>query len=134
MSVRLLAAVLAASLVTLPTVAAAQAPPPKAVPAGGERPGSKPFDGLKLRALGPALMSGRIADIAIDPTDPSTWYVAVGSGGVWKTVNGGTTDPVEAIREQHASDRFAMQTALMPYEHLLPEVLRGRNERIDERF
>jgi photosystem II stability/assembly factor-like uncharacterized protein len=50
-----------------------------------------PFDGLKLRAIGPAFMSGRIADIAIDPTHPSTWYVGVGSGGVWKTVNAGTT-------------------------------------------
>jgi photosystem II stability/assembly factor-like uncharacterized protein len=51
----------------------------------------KPFDGLKLRSIGPAFMSGRIADIAIDPTHPSTWYVGVGSGGVWKTVNAGTT-------------------------------------------
>ncbi|NJD86725.1 MAG: fumarate reductase flavoprotein subunit [Betaproteobacteria bacterium] len=41
---------------------------------------------------------------------------------------------VEAIRAQYANDRFAMQKALMPYEHLLPEILRGRNERIDERF
>ncbi len=47
--------------------------------------------GLELRGIGPALMSGRIADIAIDPTDQSTWYVGVGSGGVWKTVNAGTT-------------------------------------------
>ena len=30
-------------------------------------------------------MSGRIADIAIDPKNQNTWYVAVGSGGVWKT-------------------------------------------------
>ena len=36
-------------------------------------------------------MSGRIADVALDPTDRNTWYVAVGSGGVWKTVNAGTT-------------------------------------------
>ena len=57
----------------------------------GGRLTSKAFDGLKLRAIGPALMSGRIADIAIDPAHPSTWYVAVGSGGVWKTVNAGTT-------------------------------------------
>lgn len=49
------------------------------------------FSGLKMRALGPALMSGRIADIAIDPNDPSIWYVGVASGGVWKTVNAGTT-------------------------------------------
>lgn len=49
------------------------------------------FAGLKLRSIGPALMAGRIADIAIDPSDYSTWYVAVGSGGVWKTKNAGTT-------------------------------------------
>ncbi len=49
------------------------------------------LDGLAFRNLGPALMSGRIADVAIRPDDPSTWYVAVGSGGVWKTTNAGTT-------------------------------------------
>jgi hypothetical protein len=32
------------------------------------------------------------------------------------------------------ADRFALQQALMPYEQLLPPRLRGRNERIDERF
>jgi len=36
-------------------------------------------------------MSGRIADIAINPDNENEWYVAVGSGGVWKTVNAGTT-------------------------------------------
>ena len=36
-------------------------------------------------------MSGRIADIAINPNNENEWYVAVGSGGVWKTVNSGTT-------------------------------------------
>ena len=49
------------------------------------------FSGLKLRSIGPALMSGRIADIATNPDDPSQWYVAVGSGGVWKTNNAGNT-------------------------------------------
>ncbi|MBW2145088.1 MAG: glycosyl hydrolase, partial [Deltaproteobacteria bacterium] len=49
------------------------------------------FSGLKLRSIGPALMSGRIADIAVNPDDPSQWYVAVGSGGVWKTNNAGNT-------------------------------------------
>ena len=47
--------------------------------------------GLKLRNVGPAFLSGRIADIALHPEDPSIWYVAVGSGGVWKTENSGTT-------------------------------------------
>ena len=49
------------------------------------------FKGLELRGIGPALMSGRIADIAIHPKDHSVRYVAVGSGGVWKTTNAGTT-------------------------------------------
>ncbi|MET0555538.1 MAG: glycosyl hydrolase [Vicinamibacteria bacterium] len=65
-------------------------PPAEGAAARDEKPGGA-FDGLKLRGIGPAFMSGRIADIAIDPRDPSTWYVAVGSGGVWKTVNAGTT-------------------------------------------
>ena len=46
---------------------------------------------IKLRSIGPALMSGRIADIAVDPEEMNTWYVGVGSGGVWKTANAGTT-------------------------------------------
>lgn len=46
---------------------------------------------IKWRSVGPALMSGRIADIAIDPENPNVWYVAAGSGGVWKTNNAGTT-------------------------------------------
>jgi fumarate reductase flavoprotein subunit len=40
---------------------------------------------------------------------------------------------VDAVKQELA-DRFQRQEALMPYEHLLPEPLRGRNERIDDRF
>jgi len=37
------------------------------------------------------------------------------------------------VRKQHATaDRFAVQAAVMPYTHLLPERLRGRNQRIEE--
>ena len=46
---------------------------------------------LKARSIGPAFMSGRIGDIAIHPDQPSTWYVAASSGGVWKTENRGAT-------------------------------------------
>ena len=60
-------------------------------PADSSRLVAKTFEGLKLRSLGPALMSGRIADIAVHPRRQSTWYVAVGSGGLWKTTNAGTT-------------------------------------------
>ena len=45
------------------------------------------FSGLELRDIGPAITSGRVGDIAVDPTHPATIYVAVASGGVWKTTN-----------------------------------------------
>ena len=46
---------------------------------------------MKFRSIGPAFMSGRIGDLAIDPVQPNTWYVAAASGGLWKTSNAGTT-------------------------------------------
>lgn len=52
---------------------------------------SSTLSGLSIRLLGPALTSGRIADFAVNPTNPSEYYVATASGGVWKTVNAGTT-------------------------------------------
>ncbi len=56
---------------------------------------SSTFEGLKFRSIGPALTSGRIIDIAVNPTNNSEWYIAVACGGVWKTVNAGTTfEPV----------------------------------------
>ena len=68
------------------------------------------FKGLEMRSIGPAFMSGRIADIVIHPTDKSVWYVAVGSGGVWKTVNAGTTwSPVTPSRP--SSERGTFESA-----------------------
>jgi len=46
---------------------------------------------LGLRGIGPAFMSGRIVDIAVDPEVDSTWYIATASGNAWKTTNAGTT-------------------------------------------
>ena len=45
--------------------------------------------GLALRSIGPALTSGRVADIAVHPTDKRIWYVGAAAGGVWKTTNAG---------------------------------------------
>ena len=56
-----------------------------------KNPVKSALNGFKFRSIGPAFMSGRIADIAIDPKNENVWYVAVGSGGVWKTENAGTT-------------------------------------------
>ncbi len=52
---------------------------------------SATFDGLKLRLIGPAVTSGRIIDFAVNPNDYNEFFVAVASGGVWKTTNNGTT-------------------------------------------
>ncbi len=50
---------------------------------------------LDARSIGPALMGGRVADIALDPSDPFTFYVGLGTGGVMKTTdNGGTFEAV----------------------------------------
>ena len=51
--------------------------------------------GLQMRCIGPALTAGRIADLAVNPSNPDEYYLAVASGGVWKTSNHGTTfDPI----------------------------------------
>ena len=52
---------------------------------------SETFSGLKLRSIGPALTSGRVADFAVDPNNRNRYFAAVASGGVWKTINSGTT-------------------------------------------
>jgi photosystem II stability/assembly factor-like uncharacterized protein len=49
------------------------------------------FNGLRLRSIGPAFTSGRINSFAVDPNNPTRYYVAVASGGVWKTINAGIT-------------------------------------------
>ena len=49
------------------------------------------LDAFQLRNVGPAFLSGRIADIKMHPNNDNIWYVATGSSGVWKTVNSGTT-------------------------------------------
>ncbi len=46
---------------------------------------------LKWRNVGPASMGGRVADVEGVPGDPTIVYVGSASGGVWKSVNGGTT-------------------------------------------
>ncbi len=47
--------------------------------------------GLNFRSIGPAITSGRIADIAVNPANHSEYYVAAAAGGVWKTTNAGIT-------------------------------------------
>jgi photosystem II stability/assembly factor-like uncharacterized protein len=50
-----------------------------------------PTGALRARLVGPAVTSGRIVGFAVHPQDRAQYFVAVASGGVWKTVNAGTT-------------------------------------------
>jgi photosystem II stability/assembly factor-like uncharacterized protein len=77
---RVLLAAVAAALVTA-AVGARQ----------DDRLNSDVLEGIELRSIGPALATGRIADIEIDPKNPSVWYIATAFGGLWKTVNRGIT-------------------------------------------
>ncbi|MFN0121692.1 MAG: VPS10 domain-containing protein [Blastocatellia bacterium] len=67
------------------------APQTPAAPAKPDPMSTGTFAGLRLRSIGPALTSGRVNGFAVDPHDRAKYYVTVASGGVWKTVNGGTT-------------------------------------------
>ncbi|QOI99333.1 MAG: glycosyl hydrolase [Phycisphaeraceae bacterium] len=49
------------------------------------------FSALTPRSIGPAIMSGRVGDLAVSPRSDSEFYVAVASGNLWKTTDGGTT-------------------------------------------
>ncbi|MBI4853871.1 MAG: glycosyl hydrolase [Acidobacteria bacterium] len=52
---------------------------------------SNMLGGLEARSIGPAVMSGRIMAIAGVNNDPNILYVGAAGGGVWKTINGGTS-------------------------------------------
>ncbi|MBI4891584.1 MAG: glycosyl hydrolase [Acidobacteria bacterium] len=108
MPLRLASLLLAAALLpaqTPPVTPAAKPEAPKsdaAKPAQPAKPGaSRPdpndpwqsgtFSSFRLRSIGPALMSGRVNIIQVNPTQPATWYAGVASGGVWKTTNAGTS-------------------------------------------
>jgi photosystem II stability/assembly factor-like uncharacterized protein len=66
--------------------------PPRPTPVWTEHSrGSGPLDRLAFRAIGPATPSGRIDDLAVLESDPSTFYVATATAGIYKTTNAGTT-------------------------------------------
>lgn len=77
------APLVALALLCVPAAAAAQNTMAAA-------PGTPPFDKLHFRSIGPATMSGRVADLAIYEANPAIWYVGTAHGGVWKTTSNGT--------------------------------------------
>lgn len=56
-----------------------------------DKPKANALSGLSFRSLGPAFVSGRIIDLAVNPRNHDEFYVAAASGGVWKTTNHGNT-------------------------------------------
>lgn len=54
-------------------------------------PPANPFPGLVFRNIGPATMGGRVDDLAVLESNPAVFYVGTATGGLWKTVNNGTT-------------------------------------------
>jgi len=58
---------------------------------GNDRLNAATFEGLELRSIGPALVTGRIADFEVDPKNSSVYYIATAAGGVWKSTNRGIT-------------------------------------------
>jgi photosystem II stability/assembly factor-like uncharacterized protein len=80
-----------ALVLTMGAWVAAQAPPRPTPVTTDDSPGTGPFDRLAFRAIGPATPSGRVDDLAVLESDPSTFYVGAATGGIYKTTNGGTT-------------------------------------------
>src|SRR5438874_2918785 len=112
---------LALSFATSMTFAQEESPPASAPAAAGSPPAASPasttpalsasvtpvpssgapqlsdvlFKNLKARSIGPAVMGGRVSDIAIDPRNPFVFYVALGHGGIFKSGDSGITfDPI----------------------------------------
>jgi photosystem II stability/assembly factor-like uncharacterized protein len=83
----------AAAFVAMP--AFAQSTPRSSAPATTTAPAADTtklaslVGSMRFRSIGPALTSGRISDVAVDPTNKKIWYVATAAGGVWKSVNAG---------------------------------------------
>jgi photosystem II stability/assembly factor-like uncharacterized protein len=86
MKLKTLAAAIAAFAIIATVRTRGQAPAPERA-----RLTADALAGLAFRSIGPTIQTGRVQDIAIDPRNPNTWYVASAFGGLWKTTNRGTT-------------------------------------------
>ena len=81
----------AALLVAASAALAAAAPVPVRAQEDAADPLALATAALEFRAIGPTIMGGRVADLAVVESDPRIFYVGVATGGVWKTENAGIT-------------------------------------------
>ena len=49
------------------------------------------FNQVEAKNIGPTIMSGRVVDLAVNPKNPTEFYVAYATGGLWYTNNNGTS-------------------------------------------
>lgn len=49
------------------------------------------FEQIKFQNIGPTIMSGRVVDLAVNKNNPSEFYAAYATGGLWYTDNNGTS-------------------------------------------
>ncbi len=80
---------------------------PAVLAADGPSIDSATFGGLSARAIGPAVMSGRIAALDAWPEDPVTIWVGSASGGVWRSENAGLT--FEPVFDDHTQSIGAVR-------------------------
>src|SRR5215208_1059512 len=74
-----------------------------AIPAAAQVADSAMLSTFRFRFIGPATMSGRITDVAVLESDPTTIYIASATGGVWKTTdNAITVTPVFEKQSVHS--------------------------------
>ncbi|MBM3416148.1 MAG: glycosyl hydrolase [Bacteroidetes bacterium] len=73
-------------------------PQPNPTPAGERMQGLdlrrklqtlSPLNDIKFRSIGPTIMSGRVVDVDVNPDEPTEFYVAYATGGLWHTTNNG---------------------------------------------
>ena len=75
-------------LLALTVLAMVAFPAPAAV---AQADPADPMAIMRWREIGPAVVGGRVSDLAVNEADPRILYVGTATGGVWKTTNHGTT-------------------------------------------
>ncbi len=87
------------------------APPSEAQPGAGmvNQATDPMLQGFRWRSIGPVGQGGRVDDIAVNPNDGSEYYVGFATGGIWKTINGGTTfTPIFDSYQTHSIGDLAL--------------------------
>jgi len=75
------------------------------------------FEKLHFRSIGPATMSGRVADISVYEANTAIWYVATAHGGVWKTTSNG------ALMIPLAQDKGLLSTGAVAMSQRNPDLV-----------